>query len=221
MSREVTWANMPEEYRLDVVVVVHNKKIEMEDCSILKKLCEEREALAKNIYDILHDIPLLKKPSKVKIFTGGLFDSASKDSFKNYSLVEAVWNDNNKLDILTPREFEELICELIKKQGFNAELTPQTRDGGKDIIVRHNVLGEMKIYVECKRYNPNKKRVGSEILQKLIGIMDLEGAAKAIIYTTSFFTSAAKKIAKDIRNRLTLYDRRDLLLQIDTAMCTA
>lgn len=58
---------------------------------------------------------------------------------------------------LKPREFEWLIEVLYKEIGYKTELTPATRDGGKDIIANiKREDGNEKVYVECKLYKTTK-----------------------------------------------------------------
>lgn len=37
---------------------------------------------------------------------------------------------------ITPRQFEEVIADLLTDMGMDVELTSSTRDGGKDILVK-------------------------------------------------------------------------------------
>ncbi|URZ03036.1 restriction endonuclease [Clostridium felsineum] len=54
---------------------------------------------------------------------------------------------------LNPREFECLIGSLYEDIGYETELTPATRDGGKDIIARIvREDGKEVVYAECKLY---------------------------------------------------------------------
>lgn len=147
-----------------------------------------------------------------------LISQSNHESLNKLTSLEMVWRDENEMDSLSPREFENMICELLKKKGYDAELTKQTRDGGKDIIIRHYDLGDTLILIECKKYAPNRA-VGSDMIQKLIGTMVLSGATKAVMYTTSYFSKCAKKLVETVRNRLTLYDRKALLEQINQVMC--
>ncbi|MGO4859076.1 restriction endonuclease [Arthrobacter sp. 2MCAF14] len=39
------------------------------------------------------------------------------------------------LSELSPREFELLVAALFHKLGYNVEVTPQTRDGGRDVVL--------------------------------------------------------------------------------------
>ncbi|GEM_PF-6526591 len=55
---------------------------------------------------------------------------------------------------IAPNDFEIMIKILFEKMGYQAELTPRTHDGGKDVIViKENVYLKEKIYIECKRYD--------------------------------------------------------------------
>ena len=100
-------------------------------------------------------------------------------------------------------------------------MTLQTRDGGKDIIVRYtNDFGEDVIYIECK-HSPKKKKIGAGVIRKLVGVMNLDNVTKAVIYTSSFFSKVAKDLAEKVKNRITLFDRHDLLADIDKIMSMA
>ena len=45
-------------------------------------------------------------------------------------LITDIYRDNSLLNNLDPRKFEEVVAELMAKEGFDVELTKQTRDGG-------------------------------------------------------------------------------------------
>lgn len=94
---------------------------------------------------------------------------------------------------LTPREFEEFMAQLYNKLGYNVELTPKTRDGGKDIILRKpDVLGDMVYYVECKRYKERNK-IGLDVVQRLAGIIETDKVNGGVIATTSYLSPIAEK----------------------------
>lgn len=92
--------------------------------------------------------------------------------------------DPDRLFRLPPRQFEELIAELLQGFGFAVELTQATRDGGRDIIaVAHNPA-RLKYLIECKRY-AKTRRVGIAPVQRLHGVARAEGATKGILVTTA------------------------------------
>lgn len=106
---------------------------------------------------------------------------------------------------LSPRQFEELVAAIFRNNGFSVELTPQTRDGGVDIIaVQHSALtGDSVHLIECKRYNPTNK-VGIGVVQRLLGTVAQRRATKGVVVTTSSFTQDAIRVAEETRHIITL-----------------
>ena len=39
-------------------------------------------------------------------------------------------------DVVSPRQFEDLVAEVFRAEGWDVYQTKQTRDGGKDLVVR-------------------------------------------------------------------------------------
>jgi RNA polymerase sigma factor (sigma-70 family) len=111
------------------------------------------------------------------------------------ALIEAVRREPQSIFAISSRAFEELISGIFKQKGFETELTKATRDGGRDIIAIHEVLGiRSKYIVECKRYAAHRK-VTLQLVQRLYGVKTAEAANKAILATTSSFTRDAEKFA--------------------------
>lgn len=111
---------------------------------------------------------------------------------------------------LSPRQFEELVAELYAREGFDVELTPQTRDGGIDIyVVQHTAFGQVVIGVECKKLREDRPVRVREV-RELRGTIDAKGLNAGVIATTSRFTSVARAEAEQIPLRLQLQDYLDL-----------
>lgn len=112
---------------------------------------------------------------------------------------------------LPPRKFEELIASVFHRNGFDVELTPETRDGGIDIIAvkRNDLCGGSFNLIECKRYLPHNT-VGIGVVQRLYGVVEQHRATKGIIVTTSSFTKDAKEVAELSKHRLVLNDYSNL-----------
>jgi hypothetical protein len=114
-------------------------------------------------------------------------------------LISLIQQDSSYIYRISPREFEEIIAEIFRQQGFEVELTKRTRDGGKDVIAVHrNSMGiDTRYFIECKRYAPDNK-VDVGIVRALYGVHSgLSGANKSIIATTSSFTSEAVRFANE------------------------
>lgn len=109
------------------------------------------------------------------------------------------------LHSLPPRKFEELIASVFRQNGFAVELTPETRDGGIDIIAvqKSGLSGSSLHLIECKRYLPHNT-VGIGIVQRLLGVVEQHKATKGIVVTTSSFTRDAVLVAESAQHRLVL-----------------
>jgi HJR/Mrr/RecB family endonuclease len=94
---------------------------------------------------------------------------------------------------IQPRQFEELIAELLASFGWEVQLTPPTKDGGYDIFAISKDLAGVKTswIIECKKYSEDHK-VGVEIARSLYGVkLDLR-VANAMLATTSHFTKGVQ-----------------------------
>jgi restriction system protein len=107
---------------------------------------------------------------------------------------------------LSAREFEDLVAELLSRQGYEVELTPVSKDGGKDIYVAHKSgLGSALYVVECKRYAPENP-VGVGIVRQLYGVVQAEQLTGGVVATTSYFTRGAKQFQESVRYQMFLSD---------------
>ena len=132
--------------------------------------------------------------------------------------IYRILNDKRFVYQLTPREFEEVVEEVFKRQGFQTRLTPQTRDGGKDIITTKSILGRPVMFlIECKRYNEMNK-IGVDIVRALYGVQTAERANKAIIVTSSYFTEDAQRFAEQQKTLIDLFDIDDLIKLMENSI---
>lgn len=89
------------------------------------------------------------------------------------------------------REFEEVIGEAYRRQGYQVEERGGNEpDGGIDLILRKK--GEM-VLVQCKHWEA--EQVGVKIVRELYGVVAAEGATKGIVVTTGYFTRDAEIFA--------------------------
>ncbi len=115
-------------------------------------------------------------------------------------------------DVITKlswQDFEFLLSEHFKKQGFSTELTGGGgADGGIDIKLYKND----EIYlVQCKHYKTWK--VSVQIVRELFGIITAENAAGGYVVTSGRFTKDAYTFAKG--KNIHLIDGKDLVQLLD------
>jgi restriction endonuclease Mrr len=112
---------------------------------------------------------------------------------------------------LSARQFELLIADLLARDGFEVEVTPATRDGGKDVIATlRTAAGSFVVFVECKRYAADRP-VGVTVARELIGVVHHERATSGLLVTTSSFTKPVLELRRSIPHRLDLKAYSDLV----------
>lgn len=124
------------------------------------------------------------------------------------NLLKELKRHPDEMHNLTPRAFEEFIAELLKNMGYEVTLTPQTRDGGRDILaVFPTPIGPRLTLVECKRYAKHHA-VGLSVVERFLYVLrDKDKASSGLIATTSRFAKDAIKEAAKYSYQLTLADR--------------
>jgi restriction system protein len=128
----------------------------------------------------------------------------------NYALLHKLRTEPAAWYQLSPRQFEEVIAEMLSREGYEIELTPMSKDGGKDIYAAHKTkLGHFLYIVECKKYAPDRP-VGVGILRQLYGVVQAEKLTAGIVATTSFFTRGAKAFQGQVNRQLSLQDYQAL-----------
>ncbi len=110
----------------------------------------------------------------------------------------------HRLKELSPRQFEEFICEMVTGFGWQAKLTAQTRDDGYDIFAvddRADTPVKQMYLLECKRYTDRPVGVGA--VRSLHSVTETYKGSTGILVTTSYFSKPARD----------LLDRHEWLLQ--------
>jgi len=131
-------------------------------------------------------------------------------------LMGEIYVNNHKLYQISPSDFEEMMAEYLRNEGWDVRLTKKTRDGGYDIVALQHIGSlPFKIIAECKRFTP-KRKVGIDILRGFQTVMLKENANKGIIFTSSYFSSEVRK-EKDIclHHQIDLRDYDDIMSWIN------
>lgn len=137
----------------------------------------------------------------------------------SFKILEKLLEAGINLDTLNWREFEELIAELLTKDGYQVELGPGRNDGGVDLIATKDLenSGLFKAIWQAKMKQPNNK-VGIEIIRELADTRNEYKASKAIIATTTYLTRGAlERVTRD-GYLLGKVDRDDLMRWINKVL---
>lgn len=133
----------------------------------------------------------------------------------NEALVQRLQQEPGLLYELPPRKFEELVADLLTNLGYNTELTPATRDGGKDIIAQMSTPhGDVLCLVEVKRYRADRP-VDVSLVRQLYGTLVDADATSAMLVTTSSFSEDARLFQQRHQYKLALRDYGDVVQWIN------
>jgi restriction system protein len=116
------------------------------------------------------------------------------------------------LNSLEEREFEHLVDELYAQMDYDAILTSQWRDDGRDVIATSTVVGRREIVlVECKHY---AKPVRVQPVRHLLGVVTDAKATKGVLATNASLTRGARDFA-DRNPSLELITGEQLILLLN------
>jgi restriction system protein len=108
---------------------------------------------------------------------------------------------------LSWQDFERLVGEAFRAEGYRVTEAQPGPDGGVDLVLRKD--SELHL-VQCKRWRARK--VGVEIVRELYGVMAARGAAGGYVVSAGEFTPEARRFAAG-RN-ITLWDGAALKARI-------
>lgn len=126
-------------------------------------------------------------------------------------VIEFLSKDPQRLFALSPRQFEELIAELMHRLGYSVQLGPLGRDGGVDLFAESkSEVGDELVLIQCKRYRDDRK-IGEPIVKQLHADVHDRSATRGLVATTSYFSSTALNYIERNRFRLSGVDQDELM----------
>ncbi|MDP1674314.1 MAG: restriction endonuclease [Burkholderiales bacterium] len=113
---------------------------------------------------------------------------------RNYAAV-AGERGHAALELLSWREFENLVGEFFRRKGFHVEQrTGGEADGGVDLVAS---IGEDRYLVQCKHWRV--QRVGVKVVREICAVAAAEGAAGVFVVTSGSFTEEARRFVAENR----------------------
>lgn len=132
------------------------------------------------------------------IFLGGATASIFGRRKRRNLLAAMTMAGGNGLSTITWQQFELLVGEALRHQGFSVvETGGNGPDGGIDLIAHK---GGEKYLVQCKQWR--SLQVGVPVVRELYGAMAAEGATGGFVITSGRFTGPAKQFASGRNLRL-------------------
>lgn len=135
------------------------------------------------------------------------------------AIVEEIERDPNFMEKLSWRKWEEIIAAAYVKAGFrDVHLTPQSGDGGKDVVATMPGQITVRIIDQVKKYKPGHKVPANDI-RALLGVLHDPRYTKGLVTTTSHFAPGIltdPSIKHLIPAKLELRDREQILTWLST-----
>ena len=97
---------------------------------------------------------------------------------------------------MNQRQFEELVCEHFRKQGYEAETTSYSGDYGIDVFA---LKGKEKIAIQVKMYGGSTRKINRQMVMELHGAKDYFNCTKAVIATDGTFLPDAISVAEKLK----------------------
>lgn len=123
---------------------------------------------------------------------------------RKFSRIASALEPGVAIRNLTWEQFEKMVGEAFRKQGFTVQETDKGPDGGVDLVLRK---GREVFLVQCKQWRASK--VGVQVVRELYGVMSVQGATGGFVVTSGTYTSDAWKFAKG--TNLQLIDGKRLI----------
>lgn len=125
----------------------------------------------------------------------------------NDTILRQAGSNPDLLWQLDDRRFEEICATILCREGFHVHLTSKSNDGGYDLLAfRHDGFLTALYLVECKRWDPRRKRVGVPIVRQLNGVVEHMSAHGGVLMATTEFTVPAQGFAREPSVRIDLVD---------------
>jgi restriction system protein len=136
------------------------------------------------------------------IVPAGLLIGATVGYFKQRQsdrlIVAARANPKPAITSMSWREFERLVGEMFRLQGFKVSgFGGQGPDGGVDLGLTKN---GRRYLVQCKHWRT--RQVGVTVVRELNGVMAAQGATGGFVVTGGEFTREAREFARDTKIEL-------------------
>lgn len=140
------------------------------------------------------------------IFTIPFLIGAAASAYRA-SIDRKIYTQQKNIDTirkLSWREFERLMGEAFRRQGYSVVDTGPGPDGGYDLVLRKDGL---KYYVQCKHWK--SRQIGVTVVRELFGVMASRQIDGGFVVTSGEFTDDARAFAETVN--LELIDGKSLI----------
>lgn len=104
---------------------------------------------------------------------------------------------------MTPRQFEEYVCNHFRNEGYEATTNSYTGDYGVDVFA---TKGKEKIAIQVKMYGGGTRKINRQMVMELHGAKDYFDCTKAVIATDGALLVDAQEVARKLKIEILFID---------------
>lgn len=135
----------------------------------------------------------------------------------SHEFANLVSQTPDALDHLEWRDLERMMARVMEGLGFECELTPPSKDGGKDLILMWRAKsGDQSFIVELKHWRSGK-RVGKNAVSDFMSVIVAENRTGGLFLSTSGYSAdRTEGLAEVTRDRLWFGEKSKIVLLAKT-----
>jgi restriction system protein len=123
-----------------------------------------------------------------------------------------VARDSRALKHLEWRDLERIVASVFESLGFSVELTPSSKDGGRDVVLECRVEGRLARYlVEVKHWRAGNKVGGSAVRDFLKVVVSEPADAGVFLSTYGFCSNAFEQLTEIEKRRIRVGQESELV----------
>jgi restriction endonuclease Mrr len=132
-------------------------------------------------------------------------------------LIEAIGKNEDLLKEIEWRDMERIVAEIFDGLGFKVELTPLSKDGGRDVILECIVEGRSSSFiVEIKHWRTGQ-RVGQRLIKDFVQVIMTEKREGGLFLSTfGYADNVVESLTEVERGAVRLGDRDKLVALTQT-----
>ena len=126
--------------------------------------------------------------------------------------AQLIAEDPSNLGSLEWRDLERTMAEVLEGLGFSVELTPGSKDGGKDLIIKCIVSSSQHTYIVEIKHWRSGGRVGHTIISDFLNVLVSERRQGGLFLSTSGYCTDAFEMLSEIqRQQLKFGDQKKVV----------
>jgi HJR/Mrr/RecB family endonuclease len=127
-------------------------------------------------------------------------------------LARFVAKDPDGLQVIEWRDMERMLAAVFDGLGFSVELTPSSKDEGKDIILQCIVFGEEQSYIVEIKHWRSGQHVGKKLISHFVNVIAREDRKGGLYLATYGYTDNAFEALSEIeRHRLRFGEKEKIV----------